>query len=269
MSKSIERLRTSLVTALDSKQVELPPFPDAAGRVLALVGDDSVEPAVLSEIVQRDPGLVAAILRQANSSADGAAMRIVSVQQAVARLGLLRVMEIAVATSLRAGLFKAPRYPNLATTAWQLSLATALFAKEISRSLRRNVEIGYSCGLLWGVGRPLVLHALSVTKIGVPLPNDGPAGDLMDELAPQFAGAAGRTWELPPAVAAALDNSSEERPDEAAVAGLAENLAGRAIEKTEDQEFEANADSERLNLYPEDVSELLQLSDSIRSQLET
>jgi HD-like signal output (HDOD) protein len=258
-----------MLTCTASNELEVPPLPDVAQRVLGSSADDGESAAELAKLVHRDAGLASALLRTANSAALAGVTPTVSIQQAIARLGMRRVREIALTASLRDGLYAVPEYPELATGIWKRSIATALFAKEVAREQRLNVEVAFLCGLLWRVGGPLVLRALAA--LDSPGPPAAPeALDLLRDLDRPFTIRAATCWGLPsPLLDFLTDDSADDRSDGAAVASLGERLADLALSsEAEPEALEGDPDIERLNLYPEAVVRLCSRSDEILSELE-
>ena len=66
----------------------------------ALIADEHSQIADVVGILREDPSLVAALLRQSNSAASAPATEIVTVEAAIVRLGLARVLAIATHTAI-------------------------------------------------------------------------------------------------------------------------------------------------------------------------
>src|SRR5688500_11022317 len=69
-------------------KVPVPMLPQVATEVLRAAGDKHSDAARLSALIHRDPALAGQVLKVANSPAYLPRMPIVSLQQAVARIGL-------------------------------------------------------------------------------------------------------------------------------------------------------------------------------------
>ena len=155
-----EQLSSELAERLDRGEVSLPLLPAVATQVLGLVHDPDSDAGALSQLIQNDQALAGHVMKVANSPLLRAATPMVSLQQAITRLGMSTIGEIALTATMGPRLFKAPAFAPLIDSIWQQSLATAVWAKEIARSLRRNVELGFLCGLLHQIGKPVVLQAI-------------------------------------------------------------------------------------------------------------
>jgi putative nucleotidyltransferase with HDIG domain len=76
------------------------PLPMTVCRLAALIADEHSQMADVVTILRDDPSLVAALLRQSNSAASAPATEIVTVEAAIVRLGLARVLAIATHTAI-------------------------------------------------------------------------------------------------------------------------------------------------------------------------
>lgn len=142
---------------LDKKSFELPMLPAVMTEVMALCQNESVDAARLSVVIHRDPTLAANVLRVANSAMFGMTMPCGSLQQAVSRLGMHKVSEIAMALAVRGTIFTQPDCQDLLARLWRHSLLAAWFSREIARQKRQNVEVAFLCGLLHDVGKAAIL----------------------------------------------------------------------------------------------------------------
>jgi putative nucleotidyltransferase with HDIG domain len=256
---------------LDAGTIALPLLPQVANQVLALTSQPRVDALQLSNLIHRDPALAGQVLRIANSPAYMPSMPIVSLQQAVARLGMETVTEIVLAASMQSGTFKVAGYEGALKRLWRHGVASGLFAKEIARLLRCNVESAFLCGMLHAVGKPALLQVVADAQREC---NDerGSRGavpdDVLRDILAEFHTGVGlriaTSWALPQPVVnaiafyAAFEQASANRR-EAAVARLADLFASDLDEPS--STFEADIRRQpvvgELNLYPEDVGQLL------------
>jgi putative nucleotidyltransferase with HDIG domain len=145
---------------LASPQLELPMLPGVAAEVLSLTQLDSTDAARLSAVIHRDQTLASNVLRVANSPSHAGQVPIASLQQAVGRLGLQLITEIAMAVSVRAKVFSKPHTVDLLAQLWRHSVLVGFYTKEIARMRRRNVEVAFLCGLLHDIGKAVLLDDL-------------------------------------------------------------------------------------------------------------
>lgn len=146
--------RESLDRRVAADELDIPLFPEAARKVLDACESDDGDVRQLAEIVRRDPTLSAQFLRLANSPAFGARTAIVSLPQALTRLGTTQTRQIAWLVTCESGVFACNARRGAAQRLRLQSVATALWAQEIARLKRMNVEEAFLCGLLGNVAMP-------------------------------------------------------------------------------------------------------------------
>ncbi len=247
-------------------ELELPLLPEAAARVVSLCEDQEVDARALESVLEQDPSLAAHVLRVSNSAAYAPKSPIVSLQQAVSRLGLSAIRNIALALSVQGRVFHVPGHQARVRAIWIHCAVAAVYAREIARRLRRNVEGAFLCGLLHDVGRPVVLQA-TFDALGPRRQGPLPAALLeaaMDEFHAEVGARLVESWKLADWTRAAV--AHHHRPgraapheEEARITRLADLLshwvlaeARAAAEFPEEEPVIAE-----LNLYPEDVEALL------------
>jgi putative nucleotidyltransferase with HDIG domain len=259
-------LRAAVAHRLASGQLSLPMLPRVASQVVALVGSPTTDANKLSELIHRDPALAGQVLRIANSPAYMPRMPIVSLQQAVSRLGLNVVSEISFAASLQSGVFRVPGYESVLNQLWRHALASGAFAKEIARVRRLNVESAFLCGLLHSVGKPALLQLVNdVAKTNSLRVGPIALVALLDDLHAVVGVRIAEQWSLPKPVAASIEHHAAYAQagafrQEAMITFLADRLATHAIEPARlggDDGFRDTPAIADLNLYPDDVAGLL------------
>jgi putative nucleotidyltransferase with HDIG domain len=136
----------------------LPTLPEAVARLSAMLRDESASAADFETAVRPDPAVTANLLRAANSAFDRGMGRVGTVREAVARIGLRRVFEVAIGTSLRRSLpVRIPGYGLDAPSFWLHCTATAVFAEALGREAKlASMEIAFTAGLLHDVGKLII-----------------------------------------------------------------------------------------------------------------
>ncbi len=283
MSPSIQttgRLPVAFHEYLEARfqgEFELPLLPEAAAQVVALCEDDDADARDLERALERDPSLASHILRISNSAAYAPKEPIVSLQQAVSRLGMATVRNLALSVSLHGKVFQVPGHEQVVKEVWGHCAVAAAFAREIARKLRLNVEGAFLCALLHDVGRPIVLQAALEAP---PEHAAGPGGELLFELAmDEFHERVGarlvETWGLADWTAAAV--AHHHQPDQAEpheqlarVVRLADLLSHWALSADAGPEAFAATDPvvQALNLYPEDIAAFLALREKMLAAAE-
>lgn len=191
----LSRVFAQLLTA---RKVELPPMPGTAAQVMQLCQQEDTDSAKLSAVIHGDPTIASNVLRVANSAAYMGQVPCSSLQQAVSRLGMQQITEIALAVSVRSRLFGSETCASLLRSLWKHSVLAAFFTKEIARMRRRNVEIAFLCGLLHDVGKALLLN--NVDQLGAERLQALPRSDLRDAVQDHHVDAGillAEEWSLP------------------------------------------------------------------------
>jgi putative nucleotidyltransferase with HDIG domain len=198
-------VRSELEAKLNAGALELPLLPGVAMDITSAAAREDADARSLAEMLKRDASLSAHVLRIVNSPVYSPRAQIVSLQQAVARVGAVKIREISLVIACRTGVFKAKGYEREIDEVFRHSIATALFAQEIARHTRNNVEDAFLCGLLHDVGRPVLLQAL-VTLLRDARVNAERAAvlELVHELHESAGAALAKAWKLPDTVATAL-----------------------------------------------------------------
>lgn len=270
-ASALERVEQILATRIGTGAIDVPVLPKAASEVLRLSNDASADAAKLSQMIHQDQALAAHVLRIANSPAYMPRSPIVSLQHAVAMLGMTQLCEIALSISLKSGAVQAPGHESDIKQLWRHALASGLFAKEIARRRRLNVENAYLCGLLHTIGKPVVMQAiLRIAKECAVTVKADALMTCMEHYHTKVGTLVADRWSLPKAVAAAIayyqhyEMATEHRQD-AMITCLADRLATALIapDTFDDATLRDHPVFADLNLYPPDVDALLGLKDQI------
>ena len=255
--------RECIQDELDEGQLELPLLPQVASEVLSSTLDDKANALKLASLIERDQGLATHILRIVNSPAFRGSAEIVALKQAIARLGMERIREIALTISLRGSLVSPGPFENLIEEAWSAGLRTALWAKEVARKARKNVEVAYLCGLLHNVGVAVVVNRVRSMHLSDLTEED------MQRLIVEMSSPAGRVlveqWHLPEAVSECfVEPEADSSRDLVQVIAASKQIAlWHAEDDLDEEEILLDDAVQYLNFYPDDVDELVELASSI------
>jgi len=254
---------------IEHEELHVPVLPEIANKVLSLTQDPDSSAGELSQLIQGDQTLAAHVMRIANSAAYSPNATIVSLQQATARLGMHNISEIALAATINSNLFKTPGYETYVSDILKSSLATGLWAKEVARVCRKNVESAFLAGLLVDIGRPvLVQTVLEATMAPVP-PEE------MSRLELGFQRSIGAkvisSWKMPASILKTIEQfdnyeqSTDAQTQIIAAANALETHTRGELTKEEILSFPAFA---LLNLYQDEAEALLEKADTVKSTQE-
>ncbi|ABC28883.1 predicted signal transduction protein [Hahella chejuensis KCTC 2396] len=272
---SADPLTRELDSRIQAGNLDIPMLPEVAQKVIAITTNPDSGASELVKVIQGDQALAARVMRIANSVAYSPNASIVSLQQAIARLGMVSIRDIALAASINARMFKAPGYEDRIGSMWRHALATALWCKEIARRARMNVEAAFLCGLLHSVGKPIMLQeTLDVAGAEGLQPELDLLLDIVEELHLDAARLALEHWRMPELIIDAVthqDNYLEagNGKDQAKLIRAGKQFASHFLFGEPDKDallaLPAMAD---LNLYPDEVAELYEQSDTVNQGLE-
>ena len=270
------RISDLLRASLASEDLQLPMLPDVAAEILALCESDAVDARRLSDVLHRDQSLAGHVLRISNSTLYQGSVPIVSLQQAISRLGLQTLSEIIVAVAMQGKVFRCRDAGNIMVQLWRHSLAAGYFSKEIARVRRSNVESAFLCGLLHDVGKAIVASILFDRAADELSPNVIHAA--MDSFHVDAGARLGEHWQLPQIVRESIryhhdDYGEAPAHSEAAMQTcLADQLAYLTIPSrlwtvTEEQ-LRQHAVIEGLNLYTDEFDAVLAHRDAVVERVE-
>ncbi len=269
-------LRDAFERKLKEDALELPPLPRVAQQVLALTSSDQADAAKLARLIQEDQSMAGHILRYANSTAFMSRNPIQTLQQAVARMGMSMISEVAVAVAVRGKLFSAPGFETTTARLWHHAAAAGAWGKEIARIRRRNVESAYLCGLLHDIGQPIVLQDLAALCKSLKLHVEPHVLiELIETYHVTIGVKAAEQWGLPGQVISSIMFSGQYADahsfrEEATITYCADLLADWSIdpESLAEDEFRANPVIQALNFYPTDVNDLLGKAEEVTEMVE-
>lgn len=257
-----ETLQDAVAALIGGGECELPVLPEVAAQLLKLTSDVNCEASEIVALIKRDQSLTSHLLRIANSVRYSTGVTVSSIQQSVARLGLICVREIVVLISCQCRIFDVADFESEVRRSFRRSLATAAYAQEIARVRRMNVEECFLSGLLHDVGRPVLLQALSDRRRrhGL-LASDQEISSAAEEHRVPLGARLIRSWDLSPRVAEAVEYqlSPADAPNcalHAATVSLAQHFAELTLEGASllHQTCENHPLVSVLNLYPEQLA---------------
>lgn len=138
-------------------------LPAVALEVVELTRSPSVDAETLTQCLQRDPALVAKVLRAVNSSVYGLPQRVANLKQGLALLGSRPLQLLVLGFSLPPDLLNIAEAKAL-TRFWHLALVRAVAAREIARRwYRLPADEPFLAGLLQDLGMLALLKEIGST----------------------------------------------------------------------------------------------------------
>lgn len=129
-------------------QIKLPALPTVVLQFAKLADNPHATNKQLGQLIETDSTLTCELLKYSNSAAFAARSKIATAQHAIARLGIratkVFLLSTAVEQTMKASKSRLINIQNL----WLTNLERALFAKEIARKLKTDVDVAYAGSLL-------------------------------------------------------------------------------------------------------------------------
>ena len=265
-----------LTIAIDNKRIDVPILPTAAQQVISITQDPDSDATQLAKVIQSDPTLSGHVMRISNSAAYTPNSNLISLQQAITRLGMVEISNIALSTSLNSKMFKAPGYEEHIEYIWKHALMTAIWSKEIARKLRTNVEAAFLCGLLHCIGKAVILQTISDFRTT----SDSVMGNydlqtLFKQHESQVSQVVAIEWGLPEIITEAITyyNNFKDAPSCAEIAAIVlfgHQTASHTLDPDNYSRDDLNNSDalDLVNLYPEEVDELLEQTETLNASME-
>jgi HD-like signal output (HDOD) protein len=155
---------------------QLPSSPAVLPRLMDILRDNMSALEDSAALIKLDSGIAARVLQMANSSYYGKRERCYDVEEAVGRVGVVKVYElVAFAATAPLLMRRLATYEIEADDLWRLSVTCALASEQLAVSAGYDVNIAYTTGLLhgagmvavdlWAAGQP---HPLRLRHLGLP-----------------------------------------------------------------------------------------------------
>ncbi len=266
----------TLLERIEQGAFELPLLPDVVWEVMELSASDHGDARKLSELIHRDQALAGHVLRIANSPAYMPRMPIVSLQQAVSRLGIGVLAEIAFAVSLHSRVFDAKGFESEIRNLWKHAVGAGAYAKDIARMRRTNVEGAFLCGLLHDIGKPVLLQALIDMQPDYQINLDPAAvSAIMEAFHTHVGSVIASAWSLPPHVSESIAYHHDYLVaptccEAVMITRLADCLSYHVMmpEIFDEASVRQHPVLADLNFYPDDIETLLNRREKVLQQIE-
>ncbi len=147
------------LTELTSIECGLVSLPDIFYRINDALDSPSCTASHLADIISKDSGLSARLLRLVNSPALNPGRTVDSLARGVVILGMKEISQLALGVTVLASFKNQALHHFPMVEFWKHSLSCAVFARLLAIRLEnKNSELFFLAGLLHDVGRLLLLH---------------------------------------------------------------------------------------------------------------
>jgi HD-like signal output (HDOD) protein len=271
-----KQLEALLRQAIFEGFVEVPLLPEVASRAFELARDPEVSAREMAELIETDQSLAGHVMRIANSVAYTPLSNLVSLQQAVARLGMNVISEIALTAALSSKLFHTPGYEAYVEYNWQHALATSLWSREIAQQADIEPGIAFLAGLLHSIGRPAVLQTLlELAQQHQQILTPEAVFWLENKYSQPVTELVVIRWGMPPQVIDAIkpyhpDQAADKASDTAAAVHAASRLASYMLDVAAEDDSETLLELsafDRLGISEAQIEGLLEMEGEIQQRL--
>ncbi|MBF0573060.1 MAG: HDOD domain-containing protein [Desulfamplus sp.] len=144
----------------------LRPVPAIANQIVDMVDSPSVSMNDIAQIIQYDPAVTASLLRTCNSAYFGLSNPVESVKDAVAILGIDKVVELALLNASAKTLNKSWKGYGLHEGAmWKHAVSSALIAKDIAKKLAHgSSNTIFTAALLKDIGKTVLDKFIQISS---------------------------------------------------------------------------------------------------------
>jgi len=149
-----------IVGLVSRGEVKVPPYPAVALRVEALVGGGDYGLDDLAKLIGSDQVIAGDVLRCANWVVYARGSRVVSIAQAITRIGATDVGRIALASGLGSHALAAGSLAPLRRQVWLDSLASALVCQALAPGKHLPPDVAFSAGLLHDYGKVVAIACI-------------------------------------------------------------------------------------------------------------
>jgi len=266
MGKSIADIISEQIR---SNRAELPVFQGTVTRLNQIVSCPDFDVDEVEKVIGNDPVLSAAVLRSANSSFYSSLEKVTSTQEAIMRLGVKRIVNLATMVSLKPHYrLKTKQLRPLVDALWLHSVSCAAGAEWLAvrtRNQRLSAE-AFMAGMLHDIGRMLVLRVLDdlMQQHRDFEVSDGLVREIMDEMHVACGEELMRVWNMPELYVDVVRRHHAEglRDDDVLLAtvrlvDLASNKLGMGVQPPNDSNLAATSEAH-----------LLQVSEIVAAELE-
>ncbi|MFZ9887093.1 MAG: HDOD domain-containing protein [Myxococcota bacterium] len=215
-------VQEQLANFLAEHESVLPAFPSVAGQVFELLDNPEFEMTRLVGLIQRDSVMSTEVIRVANSALFGGTREVLSVRDAVVKVGAQQVANIAAAASARSLFDLEARaghqeFAELWQDLWLHSMTCASSAFWVADELRlENQRYAYLAGMLHDIGKAFSLWGLSRMVIARVVP--APMPELTRMIIEQNHVEAGRlvagSWQIPDVLKRTITDHHELSKDQ-------------------------------------------------------
>jgi len=151
----MDNFQPDIIRQVVEQITRIPALPVLVHRLLALLNDPESKSADIAKAIERDPALTANILKYANSAYFGFADPVNSINEAIVRVGINKIYQVASTSLIRDNIKgQAPGYGQTSEDLWKHATAVSIMTDRLCKRLqiKDNGSI-YTAALIHDFGK--------------------------------------------------------------------------------------------------------------------
>jgi putative nucleotidyltransferase with HDIG domain len=210
-ARSTPDYELALVERLESGRAALPVLPAVASAALDLANDPETTIEKFAQLVSGDPPIAARFLATANSAMYSRGLRISSLRDAVARVGISGARDLVLQVVYGSTLSGLKRFQEEVKCSFRASVLSAHLSRLAAAELQLSCADAYLCGLLHDIGESRVYRILSELGSAV---DDREVSALVERYHTRAGAELADKWKLPPQIGEVCRKHNETRVPE-------------------------------------------------------
>lgn len=213
-SSAVTTLELALTTRLEDNKLKIPPYLAVAAKLEQLAREGGCSLDELAKLVSSDPALAATVLGRARSASASAGRQVLTLFDALTRVGSDQLIEMALASGLGAQSMAPGPLAELRRDTWRRALLSAHLARMLAGNRGVSSEEAYLAGLLHEFGATIVMGGLEDIAKEVPLPvmNEAQWRSLVKRRQVQFGMVIAARWNLPETITDVIAHHLDAEP---------------------------------------------------------
>lgn len=159
-NKRYQEIKRYFLVLFFNDHFKIPMLPKIAQKLLHMLYNPQTNFNKIATLIENDPFISAKLLQISNSPYYRSRNNVLTINDAISRLGLDELKRIVIIIALSPVLIKKGNYRSLFIEFWKHSVASALIAKDIATVIGIDQSQAYTAALLHDIGRSFLLMAL-------------------------------------------------------------------------------------------------------------
>ncbi|MDB5038015.1 MAG: signal transduction protein [Bacteriovoracaceae bacterium] len=161
LSPALRVIRGRIKETVSAQTFDIPLLPGVATQVLQMANNPKAGLDDLEKLVKQDQVIAAKILQVSNSPFYRGISTIVSLRDAMNRMGLTTMKDIVFSLSVKGKVFQARGFEKELENIWQHSVACAVISQMIAKKVGIDGEYSFLAGLLHDIGKVVLIQILA------------------------------------------------------------------------------------------------------------